>query len=288
MSARESERELFFWERDRASMGRTRFNLLLLEYGEFFFEDKGAYMIPILTDGSDRSLELSDAMKVQGRIKICSRSIIFEPADVKKPLLKVPFKSLTAPVQPFSVTHSKKFVSLIDTSGYFTLRCTSYFEIKANNKIGPYKFVEFPDSNPETIVFSLIHSDLDDFLRKVDELRMIFTAGDKKGFISASAGLSSIAADRSLVQAFDSSLLLDFHETLLLRLPVAVRKVSPLQLNPGGLMVTSARIYFQPAQLNNVGDKVLHFEIRSISRLYRRRYLLLDTGVNISAITKSR
>jgi factor associated with neutral sphingomyelinase activation len=44
-------------------------------------------------------------------------------------------------------------------------------------------------------------------------------------------------------------------------------------------MITSERIYFQPAQLNNVGEKVLHFEIRTVKRMYRRRYLLLDTAL---------
>ena len=49
-------------------------------------------------------------------------------------------------------------------------------------------------------------------------------------------------------------------------------------LNPGGFMITNSRIYFQPAQLNNVGDKVLYFEMKSVQRVYCRRFLLLDTG----------
>jgi factor associated with neutral sphingomyelinase activation len=44
-------------------------------------------------------------------------------------------------------------------------------------------------------------------------------------------------------------------------------------------MITNQRVYFQPAQLNNVGDKVTHFELKSIQRMYRRRYLLMNTGI---------
>ena len=43
-------------------------------------------------------------------------------------------------------------------------------------------------------------------------------------------------------------------------------------------MVTESRVYFQPAQLNNIGDSVQHFEIKNIARIFRRRYLLRQTG----------
>ena len=37
-------------------------------------------------------------------------------------------------------------------------------------------------------------------------------------------------------------------------------------------MITSGRIYFQPAELNNIGDKVLHFEIKYIKKMYVRAF----------------
>ena len=220
-----TERNLFFWERDRVTKGRSRFNLLLLEYGEYFLEDKGVYLVPVPNDGSDSSLEKSEAMKLQGRIKMCSRSLVFEPQDPKKPLIKFPFKAMTNAVESFSRLYAKLYPTLVDISGYFTFDCSSYFEIKSNSIIGPYKLVEFPEK-PHRVVFSLTHSDIDNFLAKIFELKTQFTAEEKKGFPSGS--LSASALEYSVVSTFDRSLMIDFHEELLMQYPVPVKKVSPL------------------------------------------------------------
>ena len=220
------QRELYFWERDRASKIRARFNLLLLEYGEYFFEDKGVYFVPVPNDDSDKSLELSDAIKIQGRLKLCSRSLVFEPSDSKKPIVKFPFKSMSK-ISSFSKLNRKKFVTLIDITGYFTFDCSNYYEIKPDNTIGPYKLIDF-DNKKSNIVISLIHSDIDNFLQKVNELRDIFLKNENKSFLSSSNSLSTLASDFSTVLNFDTSLLVDFHEKLLMQFPVPVKKISPL------------------------------------------------------------
>jgi Beige/BEACH domain/PH domain associated with Beige/BEACH len=46
-------------------------------------------------------------------------------------------------------------------------------------------------------------------------------------------------------------------------------------------MVTGSRIYFQPSNLNNIGDSVQHFNVSKIKRIFSRRYLLRQTGVEI-------
>jgi factor associated with neutral sphingomyelinase activation len=272
---------LFFWERERAVKGRNRFNLLLLDYGEYFFEDLSAFLIPVPADGSDHSMEVSDALKVQGRLKICSRSIIFEPSDTKKPLTKYPFKNFTSSILPFRASFPQKVVTLVDISGYFTFEVNTVFEMKPDFKVGPYKQIEYLDK-PCRVIFSLVHSDLDAFLEKMRKLLRVFSSNSKgkSGFVDEE--FSSIISSSSSINAFDTSLLVDFHERLLLTEPVPVKKVSPLVLNPGCLMMTNSRVYFQPTQLNNVGDKVLHFEIRLINRIYKRRYLLIDTGMHIT------
>ena len=75
--------------------------------------------------------------------------------------------------------------------------------------------------------------------------------------------------------------LVDFHEDLLLPEAVFVNRVKPLVHNPGSLMVTSARVYFQPAELNNVGESTISFPLRTIARLYKRRHLLRQTGLEL-------
>lgn len=41
------------------------------------------------------------------------------------------------------------------------------------------------------------------------------------------------------------------------------------------------RLYFQPAQLNNVLDPVLNWEYRNIEHIFKRRYLLRQTGLEV-------
>jgi len=173
-----------------------------------------------------------------------------------------------------------KYVTLVDTSGYFVFQCSSVFEMKADYKVGPYKQIDFPKDKLPVICFSLVHSDLDTFLTKVEAMRIVMqNSGTRRqsrlDVASAGYNISEILSGAS----FDTSLLVDFHEKLLMRDPIPVKKVSPLILNPGCLMMTSSRVYFQPAQLNNVGDKVLHFEILGVSRIYRRRFLLMNTAL---------
>ena len=75
----------FFWERKGKKPNvKSRFNLLLLEHGESFIEDVSVCLYPIpddydLYDRHNKSFETFDAIKIQGRLKLCSRSLIFEP-----------------------------------------------------------------------------------------------------------------------------------------------------------------------------------------------------------------
>jgi hypothetical protein len=64
----------FFWDQ-KGQKSRSRFNLLLLEYGEYLLEDLSAFYFPIPTRAEDLSVEfeVKDSLKVQGRLKLCSR-----------------------------------------------------------------------------------------------------------------------------------------------------------------------------------------------------------------------
>jgi len=61
----------------------------------------------------------------------------------------------------------------------------------------------------------------------------------------------------------------DYHETPQFPSPVPVKRVRPLELSPGGLMLTDRRLYFQPAQHSGLGEgtqlQVIHFRKSSYS-----------------------
>jgi hypothetical protein len=83
---------------------------------------------------------------------------------------------------------------------------------------------------------------------------------------------------------FDPSWLVDLLESV--QLEVLAGRVTPLVSNPGRLVVTSKRIYFQP--FNNVDpDPVLKFSLASLQRANRRRYMLRQVGLELFFEDKS-
>lgn len=277
----------YFWRKPRIA-SRGRFNLLLLEYGEIFYENLSVFKYPLPTDKL-RFAEC-DALKVKGRLHICSRSIIFEPLDVKLPLLKFPFKSITCDLEALRLKPDEVLQCSITPSGFAMFRCSGFFEMKDNDKVGPYKYVDSSQGQLQndaakaafkesSFVFALVHTDINAFFSTIQRLRNELFSNNGEGLISLRHQHLSQKHMRAV--SFDSSLLLDFHEQLLFPVPINAVRVGPLVLHPGGLMVTNSRIYFQPSNLNNIGDSVQHFEVKNIRKLFARRYLLRQTGVEI-------
>ena len=65
---------------------------------------------------------------IKGRMKICSRSLFFDPQDEHLPIFKYDFMNMTRiePQQP----------------DQFIIYTTRFMETRAHNIIGPYKFNE--------------------------------------------------------------------------------------------------------------------------------------------------
>lgn len=81
---------------------------------------------------------------------------------------------------------------------------------------------------------------------------------------------------------FDTSTLVDFHETLLLPGPahsMTVKRIKPLVSNMGILVLTNSRVYFQPSSVNNIGDAVQVIDLSRVVKTYCRRFLLRQTGL---------
>lgn len=241
----------FFWDEKNSKKNRSRFNLLLLEYGEYFLEDLSVFFFPLPTNDLTKVFEVSDSLKIQGRLKLSTRSLIFEPTDIRFPLMKFPYKSMITSLETFNLKESEIRQLSIEVSGFFTFMCNNYFEMKANDKVGPYKLIDntkdaATSSNSLTptneggkgnrLLFALVHSNLTQFLVKVEQFRHIFTISDKRGSSEANQLLKPFI-DNALLTMFDSSHLVDFHEKLLLAAPIAVKKIKPLIVNPGTLVM---------------------------------------------------
>ena len=278
----------YFWRKPKVSP-RGRFNLLLLEYGEIFYENLSVYQYPL--PNSNLKFVECDALKVKGRLHLCSRSIIFEPNNIKKPLLKFPYKLLTSVVEHFRLQTEELAQCSVTSSGFSTFKCSGFFELKDNDQIGPYKYIDCSlnlkqsDSGKDSccesrFVFALVHTDIKAFFATIRRLRDELNKTSRgEGLISLRKQHPSQQSSQSML--FDSSQLVDFKEQLLFSEPLHAVRVGPLVLHPGGLMLTETRFYFQPSHLNNIGDSVQHFDIGKIKRIYSRRYLLRQTGMEI-------
>lgn len=79
-------------------MEKERFSLLLLEPHEIYFED---FSVELRTKEEPKA--------ISGRLKICSKSVLFEPRNLKSPLIKIQLihcseiKELSSPQNSFLV-----------------------------------------------------------------------------------------------------------------------------------------------------------------------------------------
>lgn len=286
------------------SGGSRRFNLLLLEHGELLLEDLSCVLFPIPTSDLTKRFELQDSLRVQGRLKVSSRSIIFDPADPRLPLMKFPFKTMpdACPLEEFHLKPSERSqLSLaVDSACFFTFQCSSFFEIKPGGRVGPYKLIDtatastlqtnarMQEAGLHRLVFALVHANLTEFLVKLEHLRHIYKMYTQQGPSVAQQLLRPFIESAQLwTLSFDTSHLVSFHEQIMAN-PFAVQRISPLTVHYGSITITSARLYFQPSALNNTGgESVQHFEIKRISRVYRRRYLLRQTAIEIFLVDGS-
>eukprot|EP00644_Phytophthora_capsici_P002849 jgi/Phyca11/124874/e_gw1.55.76.1 len=277
----------------------ARFSLLLLEDGEFFLDDHSAC----------RFLEpnASTHRKVAGRLKVCTRGLFFVPQDLQLPILRFPFRCMTTePVsecflQPLisseEATSSTSEVS--DTSRvYLTFQTKQVIEMRERGIDHPYIYKDTVDSMdvsssrsssnssfdremPTKFIFTLQHVTYEAFLASIHVTyevsnlpRRMLTKAEEETL------LAPVLAPR-LTDKFDSSLLIDFRERLLLETGCVADRIEPLLKFPGCLMLTTLRLYFQPSPLNNVFDPVLNWEYTSIDQVYKRRYLLQQIGLEI-------
>lgn len=147
------------------------------------------------TGGNQRTFAQCDALKIQGRLKLCSKSLIFEPIELRRPLIKFPLKLLTSKVENFRLKPSEQKQCSVEVSGFFTFTCSSYFEMKGNDKVGPYRQVDAnsPHIGPEffvdpdetggkiQVLIALVHSELARVVSKIMNLKNVLDVIDREG-----------------------------------------------------------------------------------------------------------
>lgn len=102
---------------------------MLLDPGEIYFEDFSAILIP-----PDITPKTYDNKKQDGRLKMCSKSLVFDPKDLSKPIIKISLKDCVV------IEQWKGRAKYLSSKNVITVNCREYIEMLEGNIIAPYKF----------------------------------------------------------------------------------------------------------------------------------------------------
>ncbi|XP_008547834.1 protein FAN [Microplitis demolitor] len=237
-------------------MDKERFTMLLLEPGEIFFEDYSVRMK--LNEFSDN--EKHDWM--DGRLKLCSKSLVFVNKDINEPLIKLQMKEI------ISVESAKDDEN--ESGNVLTIICKQYAEMLKGNRLEPYKFIH----KKVNFLLSFNYANPDDCLPHIMQLLRASTLPTAE----QNAMIMTIVHSRQSRFKFDTSWLEDLYEQVVFE--VQASKVLPLIINPGRVLITNSRIYFQP--YNNLDQHaVLKINIKNVKNILKRRFLLRPIGLEI-------
>ncbi|OQS07294.1 hypothetical protein THRCLA_00703, partial [Thraustotheca clavata] len=264
----------------RGKAVQSRFDLLLLEDGEYFLDDFSAfrYPDPVFTC---LTFHHCKQRKVQGRLKLCTRSFMFEPQDSTLPILKFPYRDMPH-------TPAGEIFEEANKQVYLSFECTTVVEMKERGLDHPYVTKNLADSSVAStkFIFSFAHSKVHDIIDAAAPLWSLANTKSILNKIDEESKLAPILGPRH-TDVFDPSLLADFRERPLLQRGKVVNRIAPLLKYPGTLMLTNLRVYFQPAQVNNTGDPVVNFAYTKVTTIHKRRHMLKQCGLEITLDDKS-
>ncbi|XP_033115395.1 protein FAN-like [Anneissia japonica] len=238
---------------------KERFSLLLLEPGEIYLEDYSVYYYR-----NDLSENEAIQRKVRGRLKVCSKSIVFTPQDSRYPIVKFILRNCDRISRWTGALLSKLGNNVIAIESRQTV------EMKHDDVIGPYHF----NKENSKYMFSLNFVSPEKVLPQMCQLHRAsqLTPADQNAMVS------TIIQSLQNRVSFDTSWLGNLYEQLVME--TSCDRISPLVVNPGRIMLTSSRLYFQP--FNNLEpDPVTKINLSQMKRIVKRRFLLRQVGLEI-------
>ncbi|XP_046385012.1 protein FAN-like [Ischnura elegans] len=242
-------------------MEKQRFSLLLLDPGEYFFEDFSAVMVQMNRNGEGEGLE-----EQLGRVKMCSKSIVFDPKDFRKPLLKIPLRDCSN----ISELDGCQTPRLCYEKNAVVVKTRQYIEMLEGNVIAPYKFI----STENTFIFVLNYVKVSDCLPHLCQLHR----ASGLPVVEQNSMIAAIVFSRQARVPFDPLWLDDLNEEV--KVEVVCCRITPLVSHPGRIIVTNACLCFQP--FSNVEQwPVLKVQLRDIRAIVKRRFLLRQTALEV-------
>uniref|UniRef100_A0A8D1KG07 Protein FAN n=1 Tax=Sus scrofa TaxID=9823 RepID=A0A8D1KG07_PIG len=226
------------------SFSKFRFSLLLLNLEEYYFEQHSANHIQHKGSQSER--------KIRGSLKICSKSVIFEPDAISQPIVKIPLRDCIKIGKHGENGANRHFAKTLsgEISLIFSQGTMEYvFELDVSGKV-------------EDVVETLLQLHRASCLDKL---------GDQAAMITA------ILQSRLARTSFDKNRFQSVSEKL--HMECKAEMVTPLVTNPGHVCITDTTLYFQP--LNGYPKPVVQITLQDVRRVYRRRHGLMPLGLEV-------
>lgn len=108
--------------------------MLLLEPNEIYFEDFSVNLIcDDDTNNDNAQWQNIDEQPINGHLKMCSKSIVFDPKNVSLPIIKIAYKNCD------EITHWPGKWDKNETN-VLAISCTQYAEMLPKNVVAPYSF----------------------------------------------------------------------------------------------------------------------------------------------------
>ncbi|XP_074800443.1 protein FAN isoform X4 [Natator depressus] len=240
---------------------KERFSLLLLNLEEYYFEQHTANHII--------NKDCRDERKIRGSLKICSKSIIFEPDEKIQPIIKIPLRDCINIEAAEDNEENNPFTWY--KPGVISVVSNQAFLIKEQNIIAPYK----TERGKTEYLFQLdVAGKTDDVIQTLLQLNRASHL-DKLG--DQAAMITAILQSRLARTSFDKNRFQNVSETL--HMECEAEMVTPLVTNPGHVCITDANLYFQP--LNGYPKPVVHIMMHNVRRIYKRRHGLMPLGLEV-------
>lgn len=262
--------EEYFWKTDQYNSyhRKERFSLLVLAPGEIYFEDFSAFYYPFAVS-EDEAFQ----RRQKGRLKLCSKSLVFDPLEISHPMIKLQFKDMTN-IGKWNGSLLSKLGSQGDV---MLIEAKQSIQMKESGIIAPYKHIREKKKH----LFSFNFGSLLTTLSLIEQLQRASTLNPH----DEASMIATIVQSKQSRMAFNRSWIEDLYEKIILEVPG--EKITPLVCNPGKVLLSSMRLYFQP--FNNVELlPVIKIKLSEVKRIIKRRYLLRHVGLEVSSSESNR
>lgn len=131
----------------------------MLEPNEIYFED---FLVNLINEEPSDDINVLDEQTYIGHLKMCSKSIVFDPKNLELPLIKIAYKNCSRIfIWPGKVNGIE--------SNVLAISCDQYTEMLAKSIVAPYTF----KMESRTFLFNFQYAKVYEYL---DQLRQLHRA----------------------------------------------------------------------------------------------------------------